>query len=82
MTPYPLRGFYTVGSEAGDLAGWTPELLAEALRGPLEEVGIEVTCAPRVSGVGTGLHLLVDDRSGEAEHLIRQIMELVIQGGP
>lgn len=70
-----------MGITEGDYDGWTPEMLAAALRGPLGEVGIEVTCTPRVSGIGTGLHLFNDDRAGEAEVLIKEIVELVIQGG-
>lgn len=49
------NGIYVVTGDAGDLEGWTPEELTEALTTPLRGLGIAVECKPNQSG-GGGFH--------------------------
>lgn len=52
-------GTYTVTRDADSLEGWSAEQLAEALRVPLGDLGIEVEYAPHLRE-GGGLHLVED----------------------
>jgi len=79
----PPLAVYIVTGDAGDLEGWTPEELAEALRAPLAELGIDVKCNPRQFGDG-GLRILVGMPFLEADTIreqVKRLVDRVIQGG-
>lgn len=76
-------GTYTIGASADDLDGWTAQTLAQALTGPLGELGIEVICTPRESGVNEGLSLNVEMYSDNADYtseVVARIVEKTICG--
>lgn len=72
-------GRYTVTGDANSLEGWTGELLAVALRGPLGALGIEVEYYPNVSG-GEGLTLA--DEGPATREQVQRIVEEVVVAGP
>lgn len=70
-------GTYTVTGDARSLEGWTVETLAEALRGPLGEIGIEVETAPTTFG---GPGLVLADEDPLLRERIQQIVEETVTG--
>jgi hypothetical protein len=74
---------YIVTGDAGDLDGWTPETLADALRAPLAELGIDVKCNPQQFGDG-GLRILVGMPFLEADTIrdqVKRLVDRVVQDG-
>jgi len=79
----PLNmGTYIIGMEAGNLVGWTPETLTDALEAPLASVGIAVECIPRASGRGLVLQLDVDTSTADwLRDEVKRLVDQVIQEG-
>ena len=71
-------GIYTVTGDAEFLEGWTPETLAEALEGPLGEMGIEVECKPNQYG---GVGYEPEDENSPEEYIVESIVERVVTMG-
>lgn len=74
-------GVYTVTRDANSLEGWTVGSLAEALRGPLGALGIEVGTAPNQVG-GGGLSMFSDLEGSVVEAMIQDLVERVVVDGP
>lgn len=72
-------GTYTVTRDANSLEGWTGELLAVALRGPLGALGIEVEYYSNAVG-GEGLTLA--DEGPATREQVQRIVEEVVVAGP
>lgn len=73
---------YIVTGDANDLDGWTPEMLAAALREPLAALGVEVVCKPHQSG-GGGLIDQSDALWSDAEDrrsAVASLVERIISG--
>jgi len=68
-------GTYTVTGDANFLEGWTAESLAEALRAPLGEFGIEVECKPKQFG---GESYIPHTEESPDEDYVRYIVERVV----
>ena len=72
-------GTYTVTRDADSLEGWTGELLAAALRGPLGARGIEVVYYSNVVG-GEGLTLADEDQ--RLRERVQMMVEEIVEDGP
>ena len=78
-----MKSTYLVTAAAYDLAGWTPETLAAALRGPLETLGVDVVVKEHQHGYG---ELSMDDSTPwpDCENLgyfVRRAVDRVIANG-
>ena len=73
--PVGHRGTYIV--DADDLGGWSSETLADALRGPLIDLGVIVECESRTSGQNKGLTLDPGISALEADLLAIEVEEIV-----
>lgn len=70
-----MNPIYVVTGDAGDLGGWTPERLGEALRAPLGVLGVDVDVRPTQFGHG-GTHGWDDE---ELALQVEQAVERVVQ---
>ena len=68
------KAAYLVTGDAFDLRGWTPETLADALRAPLGELGVEVWVKPHMHGGGGYLG------TPELEASVLALVERTVEG--
>jgi len=71
-------GIYIVTGDTNYLEGWTPETLAEALKVPLGEIGIEVVCLPNQYG---GVDYEPEDENSPEDWVVKSIVERVVTMG-
>jgi len=68
------KATYYLGEEAGDLDGWTVDTLAEALRGPLAIIGVDVVATPGTSTRG----LVVEDPGDLPEDKLHELVKYIV----